>query len=91
MAGRGTAHPASLVAARVWCGHDPHQRRDGSPWFDFPQRGVDILTLLDLAATHQPLTTHPGVTHWTNVLEGLQAIGGDVLAEVTGISLFFFR
>src|SRR5207237_4183128 len=45
--------------------------------------GLDIPTLLDLVATRQPLTAHPSVTHWTNVLEGLQATGGDVLAETT--------
>lgn len=46
--------------------------------------GLDIPTLLDLAAARQPLTAHPAVTHWTNVLEGLQATGGDVLAELCG-------
>src|SRR6266516_1246523 len=49
--------------------------------------GLDIPTLLDLVATRQPLTAHPKVTHWTNVLEGLQATGGDVLAESTGATL----
>ena len=49
--------------------------------------GLDIPTLLDLVATRQPLTNHPKVTHWTNVLEGLQSTGGDVLAEATGANL----
>ncbi len=49
--------------------------------------GLDIPTLLDLVATRQPLTAHPEVTHWTNVLEGLQATGGDVLVEATGATL----
>jgi homoserine dehydrogenase len=49
--------------------------------------GLDIPTLLDLVATRQPLTNHPKVTHWTNVLEGLQSTGGDVLAEATGATL----
>ena len=49
--------------------------------------GLDIPTLLELVATRQPLTTHPKVTHWTNVLEGLQATGGNVLAEATGATL----
>ncbi len=49
--------------------------------------GLDIPTLLDLVATRQPLTAHPKVTRWTNVLEGLQATGGDVLAEATGATL----
>ena len=46
--------------------------------------GLDIPTLLKLVATRQPLTAHPKITQWTNVLEGLQATGGDVLAEATG-------
>ncbi len=49
--------------------------------------GLDIPTLLDLVATQQPLTAHPAVTHWTDVLEGLQVTGGDVLAEATGATL----
>src|SRR2546425_2542076 len=49
--------------------------------------GLDIPTLLDLVATRRPLTAHPKVTHWTNVLEGLQSTGGDVLAEATGATL----
>jgi homoserine dehydrogenase len=49
--------------------------------------GLDIPTLLDLVATQQPLTAHPNVTHWTNVLEGLQSTGGDILAEATGATL----
>src|SRR5438067_3620241 len=48
---------------------------------------LDIPALLDLVATRQPLTAHPSVTHWTNVLEGLQATSGDVLAEATGATL----
>jgi homoserine dehydrogenase len=51
------------------------------------EHGLDLPTLLDLVATRQPLTAHPSVTHWTNVLEGLQATGGDVLAEATGATL----
>src|SRR5205823_6812490 len=49
--------------------------------------GLDIPTLLDLVATRQPLTAYPNVTHWTDILDGLQAIGGDVLAEATGATL----
>src|SRR5260370_15927353 len=49
--------------------------------------GLDIPTLLELVTTRQPLTAHPKVTHWTNVLEGLQVTGGDVLAEATGATL----
>jgi len=53
----------------------------------YRSEGLDIPTLLDLVATRQPLTAHPSVTHWTNVLEGLQATSGDVLAEATGATL----
>src|SRR5947207_6690484 len=49
--------------------------------------GLDIHTLLDLAATRQPLAAHPKVTHWTDILKGLQATSGDVLAEATGATL----
>ena len=49
--------------------------------------GLDIPTLLELVATRQPLTAHPKITQWTNVLEGLQATGGDVLVEATGGTL----
>jgi homoserine dehydrogenase len=53
----------------------------------YRSEGLDIPTLLDLAATRQPLTAHPSVTCWANVLEGVQATGGDVLAEATGATL----
>jgi homoserine dehydrogenase len=49
--------------------------------------GLDIPTLLDLVATRQPLTAHPKVTHWTNILEGLHIINCDILAESTGATL----
>lgn len=49
--------------------------------------GLAIPTLLELVATRQPLSAYPKVTHWTNILEGLQATGGDVLAESTGATL----
>ena len=53
----------------------------------YRSEGLDIPALLDLVATRQPLTAHPSVTHWTNVLEGLEATSGDVLAEATGATL----
>jgi homoserine dehydrogenase len=53
----------------------------------YRSQGLDIPTLLHLAATQQPLTAHPSITHWTNVVEGLQATAGDVLAEATGATL----
>src|SRR2546430_16910552 len=49
--------------------------------------GLDIPTLLDLVATRQSLTAYPNVMHWTDILEGLQATGGNVLAEATGATL----
>lgn len=55
--------------------------------FIYCEDGLDIPTLLNLAAERQPLTKHPGVKHWTNPLEGLRATGGDVLAEATGTNL----
>lgn len=55
--------------------------------FIYRKDGLDIPTLLNLAAERQPLTKHPGIRHWANPLEGLQATGGDVLAEATGTNL----
>jgi homoserine dehydrogenase len=55
--------------------------------FIYREEGLDIPTLLNLAAERQPLTKHPGVKHWANPLEGLRATGGDVLAEATGTNL----
>ena len=53
----------------------------------YREDGLDIPTLLNLAAERQPLTKHPDIKHWANPLEGLQATGGDVLAEATGTNL----
>jgi homoserine dehydrogenase len=55
--------------------------------FIYRDDGLDIPTLLELVDTYQPLTAYPGATHWANILEGLQATGGDVLAEATGATL----
>lgn len=55
--------------------------------FIYREDGLDIPTLLNLAAERQPLTKHPGIKHWINPLEGLHATGGDVLAEATGTNL----
>jgi homoserine dehydrogenase len=55
--------------------------------FIYREEGLNIPTLLYLAAERQPLTKHPGVKHWANPLEGLRATGGDVLAEATGTNL----
>jgi len=55
--------------------------------FIYREDGLDIPTLLTLAAERQPLTQHPGVKHWANPLEGLRATGSDVLAEATGTNL----
>ncbi|GCE16628.1 homoserine dehydrogenase [Dictyobacter kobayashii] len=55
--------------------------------FIYREAGLDIPTLLELAAQRQPLTQHPGVDHWTSVVEGLQATQADVLAEATWTNL----
>lgn len=55
--------------------------------FIYREEGLDIPTLLELAATRRPLWEHIGVKRWTNTLEGLQATGADVLAEATGTNL----
>ena len=55
--------------------------------FIYREEGLDIPTLLDLAAARRPLTEHPGIQQWANPLEGLQATGGDMLAEATGTNL----
>lgn len=55
--------------------------------FIYHADGLDIPTLLGLAAKGEALTHHPGVQHWDNALEGLHATGGDVLAEATGTNL----
>ncbi len=55
--------------------------------FIYREEGLDIPTLLDLAAARRPLTDHPGIKHWESPLTGIWATGGDVLAEVTGTNL----
>ncbi len=55
--------------------------------FIYREDGLDIPTLLELAARRKALTDHPGVQQWDNTLEGLRASGGEVLAEVTGTNL----
>jgi homoserine dehydrogenase len=55
--------------------------------FIYRESGLDIATLLTLAAQKRSLTEHPDVAHWPDALEGLWATGGDILAEVTGTNL----
>lgn len=55
--------------------------------FIYREDGLDIPTLLELAATRQPLTAHPGVQRSPNALEGLRATTSDVLAEATSTNL----
>ncbi len=55
--------------------------------FIYRDEGLDVPTLLELAAKRRPLSEHAGVRRWANALEGLQTTGGDVLAEVTGTNL----
>ncbi len=51
------------------------------------EAGLDIPTLLELAAKRKSLAEYPAVKHWTNVLEGIRAIEADMLAEVTVTNL----
>src|SRR2546428_6956157 len=55
--------------------------------FIYRDEGLDIPTLLELAAARRPLSEHPGIRRWTNALEGLQATRGDILAEATATNL----
>ena len=55
--------------------------------FVYRQDGLHIPTLLQLLAEKAPLTIYPGVSHWDNVLEGLQASSADILVEVTPTNL----
>lgn len=55
--------------------------------FIYRESGLDISILLELVSKRQPITKYPGIRHWANALEGLQATGADVLAEVTGTNL----
>ena len=85
---------AELLAARQhWLRHDyglavtlvsVANARHG---FIYREEGLDLPTLLALAAARKPLVDHPGVQHWGNTLEGLQATSADVVAEVTGTNL----
>jgi len=55
--------------------------------FIYREDGLDIPTLLQLAATRRPLTEHPGIVRWENTFEGLRTTRGDVLVEVTPTNL----
>src|SRR5712692_1177545 len=55
--------------------------------FIYREGGLDIPALLELAAARRPLTVHPGITHWEDLLEGLRATGGDILVEATPTNL----
>lgn len=55
--------------------------------FIYREEGLDIPTLLDLSASRQPLTLHPGIQQWPSALEGLQATTADILAEATWTNL----
>jgi homoserine dehydrogenase len=45
--------------------------------------GLDLPTVLGLAAAGRPLTDHPGVRHWPAAVDGLRETEADVLVEVT--------
>lgn len=53
----------------------------------YREAGLDIATLLELAAKRRSLAEHPDVKHWANVLEGIKATEADMLAEVTVTNL----
>jgi homoserine dehydrogenase len=55
--------------------------------FIYREDGLHLPTVLELATQRRPLTEHPGIQHWKNALEGLQATGGDVLAEASWTNL----
>jgi homoserine dehydrogenase len=55
--------------------------------FIYREEGLDIPTVLALAARQRPLTEHPGVAHWDSALEGLRASSADVLVEATPTNL----
>ena len=53
----------------------------------YREDGLDIQTLLELAAAGHSLTTHPGITYREKPLEGLRSIQADVLVEATPTNL----
>ena len=55
--------------------------------FIYREEGLDIPTVLALAAGQRPLTEHPGIAHWHSALEGLRASSADVLVEATPTNL----
>lgn len=55
--------------------------------FIYREEGLELSTLLELAAAKRLLSEHSGVRHWSSALEGLQATEADVLAEATGTNL----
>ncbi|HLH63292.1 MAG TPA: homoserine dehydrogenase [Ktedonobacteraceae bacterium] len=55
--------------------------------FIYREDGLDVQTLLELAAGRHPLTGYPDVVHWEKPLEGLRAIDADVLVEATPTNL----
>src|SRR5690348_10207289 len=55
--------------------------------FIYRENGLDIPTLLELAAMQHLLTAHPGVRHWEKPLDGLRATRGDIVVEATPTNL----
>lgn len=55
-------------------------RRDG---FVYREGGLDVPTLLELAAGGRPLAAHPGARRWASALEGLAETEAEVLAEAS--------
>ena len=55
--------------------------------FIYREDGLDLPTVLELAAQKRPLTDYERVRHWETVLEGLQETGANVLIEATPTNL----
>jgi homoserine dehydrogenase len=55
--------------------------RDG---FIYHPDGLDLASVLAIAAGGRPITEQPGVRAWPNVIEGMRATEADLLVEVTG-------
>ncbi|GCE12597.1 homoserine dehydrogenase [Tengunoibacter tsumagoiensis] len=60
---------------------------NGRHGFIYREEGLDPELLLRLAAQRKALTEYPDIRHWARPLDGLEATGGDVLAEATGTNL----
>jgi homoserine dehydrogenase len=55
--------------------------------FIYREDGLDLSTVLELAATSRPLTDYEGARHRATILEGLRETGANVLVEATSTNL----